>query len=91
VDSKEREDFKDMVMSPLEISFVLKRPKCEMGEAAENCYKAFNVVVEKIGSLDLIQVFLASNIFPTRTGWKLLKVVKSKEDELVEAYRNKMQ
>lgn len=48
VDSEHREDFKDMVMSPLEISFSLKSPKCEMGKAAENCYKTFNVVAKKI-------------------------------------------
>jgi hypothetical protein len=83
VDSEQREDFKHTVMSPLEVSFNLKKPKCEMGEAAKNIYKAFNVVAVKIGSRDLIQEFLTYNIFPTRTGWKLPKVVKSKEDELV--------
>jgi hypothetical protein len=41
--------FKDMLMSPLEIIFGLKRPKCDTGEAAETCYKAFTTVAEKIG------------------------------------------
>jgi hypothetical protein len=70
-------------MSPLEISFGLKRPKCNIRKAAKTCYKAFNAVAEKIGSRDLIQEFLAYNIFPTGTRWKLMKEVKSKEGELV--------
>jgi hypothetical protein len=57
-----------MLMNPLVISFGLKRHKCDMGEAAKSCYKAFNNVTEKIGSRDLIQEFLAYNIFPTRIG-----------------------
>lgn len=55
VDAGQQEDFKDMVMSPLEISFGLKRQKRDMGKADENCYKAFNAVVEKIRSRYLIQ------------------------------------
>jgi hypothetical protein len=31
----------------LKISFALKRPKCEMNEAADECYKAFNTVIKK--------------------------------------------
>jgi hypothetical protein len=31
----------------------------------------------------LIEEALAYNVFPTRTGWKLLKEVKSKDGELV--------
>jgi hypothetical protein len=68
-------------MSPLKISFGLKRPECDMNEATEKCYNILNTVVEKIGSEDLIQEALAYNIFPTRTGWKLSKEVKSKEGE----------
>jgi hypothetical protein len=83
VDSEHRVDFKDMLMSPLEISFSLKKPKCAIEEDPETCYKAFNVVVEKIGSGHLIQEFLAYNIFPTCIGWKLLKEMRSKEGELV--------
>lgn len=70
-------------MSPLEISIGLKRSKCDMNEDDEACYKAFNTVAKKIGSWDLIQGFLAYNIFLTHIGWKLPKQVKSKEGELV--------
>jgi hypothetical protein len=83
VDSKQREDFKGMLMSPLEVSFALKRPKCEMSEAANECYKAFNTFIRKIGSRDLVQEVLAYNIYLTRTGRKLSKEVKFKDEELV--------
>jgi hypothetical protein len=71
------------MMSPLEVSFSLKRLKCEMNEATDECYKAFNTVIRKIGSRDLIQEALSFYIYLTRTGWKFSKEVKSKDDELV--------
>jgi hypothetical protein len=58
-------------MSPLRISFGLKRPKCKLNEVAKECYEAFHTVVRKIGSQDLIQEALAYNIYLTRTRWKL--------------------
>jgi hypothetical protein len=82
-DSKHREEFKSMLMSPLKISFGLKRSKCNMSKAAEKWYKIFNTAAEKIGSPDLIQGALAYNIFPTYTEWKLPKEVKSNEGALV--------
>jgi hypothetical protein len=68
-----------MLMSPLKISFGLKRSKCELNEIADECYRAFNAVVKRIGSRDLIQEALAYNIYPTQAGWKLPKEVKSKD------------
>lgn len=53
VDSENSEDFKSMLMNPLKSGFGLKRPKCEMGEAAEKCYKIFNTVAKRIGSQSL--------------------------------------
>jgi hypothetical protein len=78
LDSEHHDDLKGMLMSPLDISFGLKRAKCDMDEATENCYKAFNTVAKKIGSWDLIQEFLAYKIFPTCTRWKLSKEVKTR-------------
>jgi hypothetical protein len=52
-------------MSPLEVSFALKRPKFEMSEAADECFNAFSTVIKKIGSQDLVQEALAYNIYPT--------------------------
>jgi hypothetical protein len=83
VDSENHEDVKSMSLSPLRTSFSLKKPNCDMGEATEKCYKIFNTVAKRIGSWDLVQGALAYNIFPTQTGWKLPKEVKTKKDELV--------
>jgi hypothetical protein len=74
---------KGMLMSPLEVSFSLKRPKCEMSEAADECFKAFSVVIKKIGSRDLVQEALAFNKYPTRIGWKLLKEAKCNDEVLI--------
>jgi hypothetical protein len=76
VDSENCDEFKGILMSPLKISFSLKRPKCKMNEVVEECYNTFNTDVEKIGSRDLIQEALAYNIFLTRIRWKLPKEVK---------------
>jgi hypothetical protein len=54
VDSEEREDFKGILMSPLKVSFALKRPKCEMSKVADERYKAFNTLIRKAGSRDLV-------------------------------------
>jgi hypothetical protein len=56
-------------MSPLKISFGLRRLKCDMCEAAEKCYKIFNTIAEKSSSRDLIQEALSYDIYPTCTGW----------------------
>jgi hypothetical protein len=45
-------------MSRLEVSFALKRPKCEMSEAIVECFKDFSVVIKKIGSQELIKKIL---------------------------------
>jgi hypothetical protein len=68
VDFEHRDDFKSMLMSPLRTSFGLKRPKCDMGEAAEKRYKIFNMVVERIGSRGLILEVIASISFPPELG-----------------------
>jgi hypothetical protein len=37
-----------MVMSPLKISFSMKRPNYRMGGATQDAYIAFNIVAERI-------------------------------------------
>jgi hypothetical protein len=54
-----------------------------MSQAADECFKAFNTIIKKIGSQDLVQEALACNIYPTQTGWKLLNEVKCKDEELI--------
>jgi hypothetical protein len=51
----------------------VKRPECNMNEAAETCYNTFKTIVEKVGTRDLIQEALAYNILPACTRWKLSK------------------
>ena len=68
-------------MSPLKISFGLKRPNYRMSGATQDAYKAYNIVVKRIGTWDLIQEFLAYNVFPTQTRWKIPKTSKSKEGD----------
>lgn len=54
-----------------------------MSEAADECFKAFSVVIKKIGSRDLVQEALAFNKYPTRIGWKLLKEAKCNDEVLI--------
>jgi hypothetical protein len=57
--SEQREDFNGILMSPLEIRFALKRPMCEMNEAADECYKAFNSIIKNwISRSDLRGTYL---------------------------------
>jgi tRNA threonylcarbamoyladenosine modification (KEOPS) complex Pcc1 subunit len=72
-----------MLMRPLKISFGLKRPKCELSEAIEEWFRSFNAVMKRIGSRYLIQEALSYNVYKTRTRWKLLKDVKTKDGERV--------
>jgi hypothetical protein len=44
IDSEQQGDFKHMVISPLKVSFNLKRPNCKMNGATQYAYKAYNIV-----------------------------------------------
>lgn len=70
-----------MVISPLKVSFSLKRPNYKMNGATQYAYKAYNIVARRIGTQDLVREFLAYNVLPTRTGWKVSKAAKSKEGD----------
>jgi hypothetical protein len=50
-----------------------------MSGATSDAIKAFDFVAENIGTRDLIQVFLAYNVYPTQTGWKLSKIPEASE------------
>jgi hypothetical protein len=49
-DTKKRDEFKDIVMSPLKVSFGYKRPLCNMRVAAQMAYITFNTVANKTGT-----------------------------------------
>lgn len=44
-----------MVMSPLKISIGLKRLNCRISGAAKEAFGAYNIVVNRIGTRDLVQ------------------------------------
>jgi hypothetical protein len=48
VDSEQREEFKGLLMSPLNTSFGLKRLKCMLNEATGECCKAFNTIIKRL-------------------------------------------
>jgi hypothetical protein len=51
---KKMDELKDIVIKPLRISFDFKRPICNMSRAAKTAYIAFNTVVDKIDTRDLV-------------------------------------
>jgi hypothetical protein len=65
---KKREEFKDIVMTTLRISFGLKRPIYNMSRVVETIIIAFNDVTDRIVTRDLVQEFLANRLFPVKFG-----------------------
>jgi hypothetical protein len=53
-------------MSPLRISFSYKKPLCNMaiGSTSQIAHAAFNIMVDHIGTHDLVQRSLANQTFP---------------------------
>jgi hypothetical protein len=80
-----------MLRRPLDVSFALKRPKCEMSKAADECFKAFSTIIKKIGSQDLVQEVLDYNLYPTQIGWKVPKEMKCKDELVILAFDFKEQ
>jgi hypothetical protein len=76
-----REEVKDIVMSPSKVSFVYKRSLCNMvvGSPSQTSHVAFNTVVDHIRDHDLVQEFLANQEFPTPSGWGMPKPKKGDE------------
>lgn len=50
VDTKKREDLKDIVMRSINVSFSLKRTICNMSGEAQMTYIAFNIVFDNINT-----------------------------------------
>jgi hypothetical protein len=57
------------------VSFKLKII-CKLGDNAKKALTFDNSVVSNIGIQDLLQEFLMYRVFPTHTGWKMLKPKK---------------
>jgi hypothetical protein len=75
-----------LVQSPLELTFGLTRPQCNMtpGTTCPNAVGEFRVVSEHIGIRDLVQEYLANRVFPTLKEWGMPKLKgEKKKNELV--------
>jgi hypothetical protein len=75
-----------LVQSPLELTFGLARPQCNMtpGASCPDAVGEFRVVSEHIGTRDLVQEYLTNRVFPTLKEWGMPKLKgEKKKNELV--------
>jgi hypothetical protein len=75
-----------LVQSPLELTFGLTRPQCNMtlGASCLDAVGEFRVVSEHIGTRDLVQEYLANRVFPMLREWGMPKLKgEKKKIELV--------
>jgi hypothetical protein len=72
-DLKVGEDIKEIIMRPIWSRFGLQKPKVEIDEAAEACWRAFSIVCSFIGTRDLIQEHVAYRIWPLIDSWEMSK------------------
>jgi hypothetical protein len=75
------EDKEKLVQSPLELIFGETRPQCNMspGSPSQIALAEFRVIVEHIGTRDLVQEFLAFRVFPTLKEWEMPKLKGEKK------------
>jgi hypothetical protein len=87
VDEKKREKLMSMVMSPLKLSFGMKRPLCNMqlGSPCQLAKVEFRVVARHISIRDLVQEYLANRTFPTSSGWGQRRRKKRKSMSLCDS------
>lgn len=80
--TKNRDELKCIVMSLMKVNFGFKRPLCnmDMGLASRMDRIAFNMVVDQIGTQDLVQEFLSNMVFPTQSSCGMLKPKKGDEE-----------
>jgi hypothetical protein len=75
-----------LVQSPLELIFEETRPRCDMKSESPSqiALGEFRVIAEHIGTMDLVQEFLAFRVFPTLKEWDMPKLKgENKKKELV--------
>jgi hypothetical protein len=83
---KSDEKKEKLVQSPLELTFGLTRPQCNMtpGAPCPDAVGEFRIVSEHIGTRDLVQEYLANRVFPTLREWGMSKLKQEKrKNELV--------
>jgi hypothetical protein len=75
-----------LVQSPLELTFGLTRPQCNMTPetSCPDAVGEFRIVSEHIGTRDLVQEYLANRVFPTLKEWGMPKLKgEKKKNELI--------
>jgi hypothetical protein len=75
-----------LVQSPLELTFGLTRPQCNMtpGAPCPDAVYEFRIISEHIGTRDLVQEYLVNRVFPTLRERGMPKLEgKKKKNELV--------
>jgi hypothetical protein len=80
------EEKEKLVQSPLELIFEETRPQCNMTPESPSqiALGEFRVIVEHIGTRDLVQEFMAFRVFPTLKEWDMPKLKgEKKKRELV--------
>jgi hypothetical protein len=80
-DLKTREDIKGIIMRPIWQRFGLRKPKVEIDEAAEECWRAFGVVCSFIGTRDLIQEHIAFRVWLLADKWEMPKETVSEPNK----------
>jgi hypothetical protein len=80
-DLRAREDIKEIIMRPIWSRFVLRKPKVEIDEAAEECRRAFGIVCSFIGTRDLVQEHVAYRTWPLVVNWEMPKETISNPNE----------
>jgi hypothetical protein len=75
------EDKEKLVQSPLELISGETRPPCNMTPEGPTqiALAEFRVIVEHIGTRDLVQEFLAFRVFPTLKEWAMPKLKEEKK------------
>jgi hypothetical protein len=75
------DDKEKLVQSLLELIFGETRPSCNMTPEGPTqiALAEFRVIVEHIGTRDLVQEFLAFKVFPTMKAWAMPKLEGKKE------------
>jgi hypothetical protein len=72
-----------IVQSPLDLTFGLTRPLCDMlqGSPCREVVGEFRIVSEHISNRDLVQEYLANRVFSTLNEWNMPKLKGEKKKE----------
>jgi hypothetical protein len=75
-DLNERIDIKGIIQTPIVIRFWYKKLTCYINFEAQAVIVAFNAVCTHIGTMDLVQEFLAFKTWPLAAEWEMPKISK---------------